>query len=355
MKVTLSVIKADIGSIGGHIRPSAKLLETVRSKVAELGKGLLIDTYVGFTGDDIAILMSHTGGTGNAKVHKLAWDAFIAGTATAKAQGLYGAGQDLLKDSFSGNVKGMGPAVAEMEIRGAPQRAVRPVRGGQDRPGSVQPALLSRLRRPDVLLRPHPLPEGGEGVHLPHHGRREHGRGQGDRPLGARGSLRHRGAAARPGAVRRRVHPLPRHRGDRGRGQHHASPQHRGEVHREGRPGDARPDAGELSRHGGGARTLHHRPPRRRLHAGKPPRGAHAGAAEHGNLLLRRSADRLGPRLQREGGAVHRAGRRVRPPVLGVRAGDGCRPSPRIFAGRGSSAPRCCRTASWSTAGSWTG
>ena len=25
MKVTLSVIKADIGSIGGHIRPSAKL------------------------------------------------------------------------------------------------------------------------------------------------------------------------------------------------------------------------------------------------------------------------------------------------------------------------------------------
>ena len=97
MKVTLSVIKADIGSIGGHIRPSAKLLETVRSKVAELGKGLLIDTYIGFTGDDVAILMSHTGGTGNAKVHKLAWDAFIAGTAVAKAQGLYGAGQPVIR------------------------------------------------------------------------------------------------------------------------------------------------------------------------------------------------------------------------------------------------------------------
>jgi fructose 1,6-bisphosphate aldolase/phosphatase len=120
MKVTLSVIKADIGSIGGHIRPSAKLLETVRSKVAELGKGLLIDAYVGYTGDDVAILMSHTGGTGNAKVHKLAWDAFIAGTAVARAEGLYGAGQDLLKDSFSGNVKGMGPAVAEMEFEERP-------------------------------------------------------------------------------------------------------------------------------------------------------------------------------------------------------------------------------------------
>ena len=62
MKVTLSVIKADIGSIGGHIQPSARLVETVREKVAEGGKGLLLDTYIGFTGDDVAILMSHAGG-----------------------------------------------------------------------------------------------------------------------------------------------------------------------------------------------------------------------------------------------------------------------------------------------------
>jgi fructose 1,6-bisphosphate aldolase/phosphatase len=120
MKITLSVIKADIGSIGGHIRPSAKLLDEVRRKVAELGKNLLIDTYIGFTGDDIAILMTHTGGNLNEKVHKLAWDTFLAGTEVAKAQGLYGAGQDLLKDSFSGNVKGMGPAVAEMTFEERP-------------------------------------------------------------------------------------------------------------------------------------------------------------------------------------------------------------------------------------------
>jgi fructose 1,6-bisphosphate aldolase/phosphatase len=120
MKVTLSVIKADIGSIGGHIRPSGKLLDTVRATVAEGGKGVLVDYFIAFTGDDVAILMSHTAGVGNAIVHKLAWDAFIAGTATAKAQGLYGAGQDLLKDAFSGNVKGMGPAVAEMEFEERP-------------------------------------------------------------------------------------------------------------------------------------------------------------------------------------------------------------------------------------------
>jgi len=29
MRITLSVIKADIGSIGGHIKPSEKLLATV--------------------------------------------------------------------------------------------------------------------------------------------------------------------------------------------------------------------------------------------------------------------------------------------------------------------------------------
>jgi len=50
----------------------------------------------------------------------MAWEAFRAGTAVAKEQGLYGAGQDLLKDAFSGNVRGMGPAVAEMEIEERP-------------------------------------------------------------------------------------------------------------------------------------------------------------------------------------------------------------------------------------------
>src|SRR5512139_3090181 len=158
MKVTLSVIKADIGSIGGHIRPSAKLLETVRSKVAELGKGLLIDTYIGFTGDDVAILMSHTGGTGNAQVHKLAWDAFIAGTAVAKAQGLYGAGQDLLKDSFSGNVKGMGPAVAEMEFEERPNEPFLLFAADKTDPGAYNlPCYLGfadAMNTPGLILAP---------------------------------------------------------------------------------------------------------------------------------------------------------------------------------------------------------
>jgi len=87
MKITLSIIKADIGSIGGHICPSQQLLETVRNHIAQHGSSLLIDQYVSSTGDDIAILMSHRHGTGHEAVHKLAWDAFLAGTKVAKQQG----------------------------------------------------------------------------------------------------------------------------------------------------------------------------------------------------------------------------------------------------------------------------
>lgn len=120
MRITLSAIKADIGGIGGHTRPSDELVASVKNFVAKNAKGMLIDHYIGYTGDDIHIIMTHTLGTDSEKIHKLAWDAFTEGTKVAKQQGLYGAGQDLLKDSFSGNVKGMGPGVAEIEMEERP-------------------------------------------------------------------------------------------------------------------------------------------------------------------------------------------------------------------------------------------
>lgn len=120
MKITLTILKADIGSIGGHIKPSAALLERVSDFLSTEGQGLLLDHYVSHTGDDIALLLSHPKGVCSEEIHKLGWDAFVAGTEVARSQGLYGAGQDLLKDAFSGNIKGMGPAVAEMEIEERP-------------------------------------------------------------------------------------------------------------------------------------------------------------------------------------------------------------------------------------------
>ena len=107
MKITLSAIKADIGGVGGHTKPSKELLKRVEDIVKRSKHDLLIDYYIGYAGDDIHIIMSHKNRVENNRIHKLAWDAFKEGTEVAKEQGLYGAGQDLLKDSFSGNVKGM--------------------------------------------------------------------------------------------------------------------------------------------------------------------------------------------------------------------------------------------------------
>jgi len=158
MKLTLSVIKADIGSIGGHIKPSAAVLETVKEYVQKHGKDILIDFFVSHTGDDIAILMTHTHGKLNEKVHKLAWDAFVAGTETAKKQGLYGAGQDLLKDAFSGNVKGMGPAVAEMEIEERPNEPFLFFAADKTEPGAynlpLYLAFSDPMYCPGLLLSP---------------------------------------------------------------------------------------------------------------------------------------------------------------------------------------------------------
>lgn len=117
MKVTISVIKADTGSIGGHNKPSQAMLTKAEEEIKQaISKNLLTDGRVTYTGDDIALLMIHTKGVDNADIHKFAWDTFVATTQIAKSQGLYGAGQDLLKDAFSGNVRGMGPGSAEIEL-----------------------------------------------------------------------------------------------------------------------------------------------------------------------------------------------------------------------------------------------
>ncbi len=127
MKVTISVIKADVGSVGGHTRPSLRMLGLVRERLAgAVERGLLLDGLATHTGDDIALIMTHGLGPGAPDVHRFAWDCFLAATAEARAAGLYGAGQDLLVDAPSGNVRGAGPAVAEIEVERDPGSAERP-------------------------------------------------------------------------------------------------------------------------------------------------------------------------------------------------------------------------------------
>ncbi|MEE8372157.1 MAG: fructose-1,6-bisphosphate aldolase/phosphatase [Dehalococcoidia bacterium] len=117
MMITLSVIKADIGGYVGHSSMHPDLIAEAQEHMEKAKKeGLLIDFHVTRCGDDLQLIMTHQQGEDNERIHKLAWDTFVAGTEVAKKLGLYGAGQDLLADAFSGNVKAMGPGVAEMVI-----------------------------------------------------------------------------------------------------------------------------------------------------------------------------------------------------------------------------------------------
>jgi fructose 1,6-bisphosphate aldolase/phosphatase len=117
MSVTLSVIKADIGGYVGHSESHPDILLKADECLAKAKvDSLLVDYHVTKCGDDLQLIMTHHEGDESQKIHKLAWDTFVKCTELAKALKLHGAGQDLLSDAFSGNVKGMGPGVAEMEI-----------------------------------------------------------------------------------------------------------------------------------------------------------------------------------------------------------------------------------------------
>lgn len=117
MKVTLSVIKADVGGWVGHSCMHPALIEEGGQCMAKAKKsGLIIDYHVTKCGDDLQFIITHKQGVDNKRIHKLTWDSFLKCTAVAKKLKLYGAGQDLLTNAFSGNIKGQGPGVAEMTL-----------------------------------------------------------------------------------------------------------------------------------------------------------------------------------------------------------------------------------------------
>lgn len=125
MRVTLSVIKADIGGYVGHSGMHPRLMEVAEEELRKAKEaGVLIDFHVLRVGDDLQLIITHEKGVENGEIHKLAWDIFMECTEEAERLKLYGAGQDLLSDTFSGNIKGMGPGTAEMEIEERPSEPV---------------------------------------------------------------------------------------------------------------------------------------------------------------------------------------------------------------------------------------
>ncbi|NPV62386.1 MAG: fructose 1,6-bisphosphatase [Methanotrichaceae archaeon] len=116
-KITVSLIKADVGGFPGHSSVHPALIETAESHLDLVKKaGALIDFRVMSCGDDLELLMSHKKGCDSGEIHAIAWECFEEATEVAKKLKLYGAGQDLLADAFSGNIRGLGPGVAEMEF-----------------------------------------------------------------------------------------------------------------------------------------------------------------------------------------------------------------------------------------------
>jgi len=125
MKTTFSIIKADVGGWPGHAWVHPQLKDIARRRLQEAKKrNLIVDFHVTNCGDDLELIMTHTMGVDSKEIHNLAWDVFCEATEKSKDLGLYGAGQDLLCDAFAGNIRGMGPGVAEMEFT---ERKAEPV------------------------------------------------------------------------------------------------------------------------------------------------------------------------------------------------------------------------------------
>lgn len=124
-KTTISLLKCDVGSLAGHHIVPKPLLNIAEKRLKEAEQqGLVNNYYVFNAGDDLQLLMVHEKGESDSEIHKLAWNIFQEAANKALSLKLYGAGQDLLKDAFSGNIRGMGPGVAEMEIEERPSEPI---------------------------------------------------------------------------------------------------------------------------------------------------------------------------------------------------------------------------------------
>jgi fructose 1,6-bisphosphate aldolase/phosphatase len=134
--LTLSIIKADTGGFVGHSAMHPQMLEVAREALNAVRGELVIDGQVACCGDDLHLVMTHAHGVDAEPIHSFAWDVFSATTSVAKELGLYGAGQDILSDAFSGNLRGMGPGYAELEFEPRPSETVLCFLADKTEPGA---------------------------------------------------------------------------------------------------------------------------------------------------------------------------------------------------------------------------
>ena len=147
--VTVSLIKADVGGWPGHasVHPALEKIADIDLFDAKK-KGSITDYFVTHAGDDLQLLISHTKGENNDEIHRIAWTIFTKATSKAKELNLYAAGQDILKNTFSGNIKGMGPGIAEMEFTERPGETLIAFMMDKTEPGAFNLPLYKAFADP---------------------------------------------------------------------------------------------------------------------------------------------------------------------------------------------------------------
>lgn len=133
---TVSIIKADTGGLVGHTGVHPEMIGHARQEIDRVRGDLLLDGHVATCGDDLFLILVHRRGPEAEAVHSFAWELFMATTGIAQRLGLYGAGQDLLSDAFSGNLKGLGPGYVEVDIEERPSETVLCYLADKTEPGA---------------------------------------------------------------------------------------------------------------------------------------------------------------------------------------------------------------------------
>jgi fructose 1,6-bisphosphate aldolase/phosphatase len=112
--------KADVGGVGGHVVAAEEVKGVVARHILEHnafgGEPLFTSLIVTHTGDDVGITGVMSEKAPPEVVDALLWDALTEGTAKASELGLYGPGQDLVADAFTGNLRGTGPASVTLPL-----------------------------------------------------------------------------------------------------------------------------------------------------------------------------------------------------------------------------------------------
>jgi len=114
----IKATKADVGGVGGHVVAADEVKSAITQFVLEnnslRGEPIFTSLIVTHTGDDVAVTGIMTETVDMTVVDELMWDALQLGADKAKELGLYGPGQDLVADAFTGNLRGAGPATVTL-------------------------------------------------------------------------------------------------------------------------------------------------------------------------------------------------------------------------------------------------